>query len=799
MYLNIDSDAQTTTYRGLTEQQVREQINLGNVNNKTINGTKTVKEIFRTNIFTYFNLVFVILGILLVIARSYTDLSFLLVIVANSAIGIFQEWRSKVILDRMNLLVQQKVTVIRDGKKQIIPSDKLVSGDYAEIKSSMQVPADAVILEGVVHVSEAILTGESDEIEKGTGSRVFGGSTVISGNALIHIHEVGEETYASMLTKEATSMDDAEQSEILQILNKTLKFFGLLIIPLGIILFVEQYLHSNIGFSKSISGTVAALIGMIPEGIYLLASVTLAVSAARLATKKVLVHDLKCIETLARVDTLCVDKTGTLTEKEMKVVLCEFLDEGMSQEEISSLLADYVWNAVVVNETTQAVQEFFKCGQGRKAEKICPFSSKYKYGAQMMEGCNYVLGAPEFVLQGKIEQYREAIDNYAKKGCRVLAFAKYPYFPNGERLGENTSITDELIPVAILVIENPIRQGAISTFSYFQQQGVEIKIISGDNPLTVLRVAGTAGISNYEKWIDVSKLKTKEEIAKVANEYTVFGRVSPEQKKLLIAAMQDDGHKVAMTGDGVNDIIAMKQADCSIAMASGSDATAQSSQLVLLDSDFSRLPAIVDEGRRVVNNIQRAASLYLVKNIFSLFLAVFSVILMLDYPLNPSQITLISIFTIGIPSFILALGPNSEPIRGSIMKNVLIASLPAGITDFLVVSGLVLFCRQFAVPTGSMSTSCSAVVAIVGFMILYKIMKPIKKKIYLVMLFALIAGWLICMLRFSYLFGITSVSKESFMLLVIFAIISEPILRYLSRLAEAYKLHTDKKNIKMKK
>ena len=772
----------TERYHGLNAQQVQKRISQGEENIRFENGTKTVKEIVKSNLFTYFNMVFIILGILLIIAGAFRDLTFLLVIAANAGIGIFQELRSKSVLDKMNLMTEPKVTVIRDSQMEEIRSTQIVLSDLIVVKGGMQVPADAKVLSGSVHVNESILTGESDEIEKRPGAELLAGSIVISGECLAQVSAVSDKTYAAKLTLEATTMDSKEESEILRSLNKMLRFFGVLIIPLGIILFIEQYRYANLSFSTSISSTVAALIGMIPEGIYLTTTIALAVSAMKLAANKVLVHDLKCIETLSRVDVLCVDKTGTITEKEMRVVRFEVLAPDVFDQDIEELLADYAAASTDTNDTMQAVRQRFTKGLGRVATDVCAFSSRYKYSAVRMDGENYVFGAPEYVLGSKISLYQETLDGHASMGRRVLALAKYPYFPNGESLsaqGDESSVR----PLAFVILENPVREGAPSTFSYFGSQGVEVKVISGDNPVTVSSVAAQAGIPNADQYVDVSTIPTDGALYAAATKYTVFGRVSPDQKKKLVKALQRAGKKVAMTGDGVNDIIAMKQADCSVAMASGAEAASQAAQLVLMDSDFANMPSVVDEGRRVVNNIERAASLYLVKNIFSLLLAVFSVILMLNYPLNPSQITLISIFTIGVPSLILALEPNHSPIRGRFMHNVLIKSLPAGFTDFLVVSALVIFARVFELDADSLSTSCSIILAIVGFMILFKIIN-LDRKSHVIMMLGVVAGWIVAMIGFPSFFGVTAISGRCFMLLVVFAITTEPILRYFSMTAD---------------
>lgn len=527
---------------------------------------------------------------------------------------------------------------------------------------------------------------------------------------------------------------------------------------------------------ESVTGMVAAVIGMIPEGLYLLASVALAVSVMRLAKKKVLVHDMKCIETLARVDVLCVDKTGTITEPGMHVYEFQVLD-GLNEEETFAQISDFAGAQARDNATMEALQEYFDRGSGARAREVYSFSSETKFSGAVFSEHSYVIGAPELVLRGQMDEYREQIEAFTGKGYRVLVFGEY------EGTLSKKPLTEPVLPMAFVMLANPIRAGAKDTFRYFADNGVEIKVISGDHPLTVSVIAKEAGIAGADRYVDAAGLKTEEDCRKAVENYTVFGRVTPTQKRMLVQALKAHKKTVAMTGDGVNDVLALRDADCSVAMASGSDAASNVSQLVLMDSDFSRMPAVVAEGRRVVNNIQRTASLYIVKNIFSMLLAIFSVILMLGYPLEPSQVTLISLFTIGIPSFILALEPNHDIIRGHFLTNVLVRALPAGVTDFLVVSGLVMFCREFTVDPECLSTSCTILVAIVGFMILYRIAQPMGTG-HMILMVGLVAGWLFCMLFVSHLFAITGISRQCAMLMAVFAIITEPTLRYLSRFVE---------------
>lgn len=762
---------------GLSAEQVKRRFAQGENNYKVESSTLSVSEIVRSNVCTYFNLVFAVIAVLLAIVGAWSDMLFLPIIVANTCIGIIQEVHSKKVLDKLSILNAPHAVVIRDGKRQEIPADQLVLDDIVEFSAGSQIPADAKVVSGELQVNESLITGESDEIEKREGDSLLSGSFVVSGKACARLEKVGKDSYISKLTLQATKSKKGEQSEMIRSLNYLIMVMGIIIIPIGIALFVQSFIYNEGTFHDSITGMVAAIIGMIPEGLYLLTSVALAVSSVRLAQKKVLIHDMKCIETLARVNVLCVDKTGTITEPGMHVYDFSVLD-GADQLEISQLLADFVAAQEKDNATMEALKAHFSNGSGMRAREVYSFSSETKYsGAVMNDGKSYVIGAPEFVLRGQFAQYQEQIATYSSKGYRVLVFAQY------EGMLDRKPLTEPVLPLCFVMLANPIRKGAKETFTYFAENDVDIKVISGDNPLTVSVIAAEAGIVGAERFVDASTLKEKEDYYRAVEEYTVFGRVTPSQKRMLVQVLKEHKKTVAMTGDGVNDVLALKDADCSVAMASGSEAASNVAQLVLLDSDFSRMPSVVAEGRRVVNNIERTAALYIVKNIFSMLLAIFSVILMLDYPLEPSQVSLISMFTIGIPSFVLALEPNKDLIRGHFLTNVLVRALPAGLTDFIVVSGLVIFCREFQVDLDCLSTSCTILVAIVGFMILHRIARPMNTG-HIVMLVGVIAGWILCMLFGGSFFGITGISKQCEMLMVIFAIITEPVLRYLSLIVE---------------
>lgn len=763
---------------GLREEQVLQRHAQGLTNHSVSSATKTTSDIVKENIFTYFNGIFLILAILLITVGSFRDLTFLIVITANSVIGIIQELHAKKVLDDLTLVGRAKVTALRDGVRVEVDSEELVLDDMVILSAGCQIPADAIVQRGSVSVNESLLTGESDEIIKRSGDELLSGSFIVSGECIARLDRVGAESYISKLTLQATKSKEGEQSEMIRALDKLVKAVGILIIPIGITLFVQQYVISGNDLKNSVTSMVASVIGMIPEGLYLMATVAMAVSAARLASRKVLIHNMKCIETLARVDVLCVDKTGTITEPRMSVHAVLPMQDTFADRPVEEWLAAFAGAQAADNITMEALKAYFQ-GQTAafRADQVQGFSSKTKYsGAQFGAHC-FVLGAPEFVLREDYAAQADMIEEHSRAGYRVLVFAAY----DGRLTGE--ALTGRATTLAYVLLSNPIRKGAKETFAYFARQGVQVRVISGDNPVTVSEVAAQAGIANAGCYIDASTLRTPSDIADAAAKYVVFGRVTPDQKRALVRAMKDQGETVAMTGDGVNDVLALKDADCSIAMASGSEAASQVAQLVLMDSNFSRMPSVVMEGRRVVNNIERTASLFLVKNIFSMLLSLFSLCMVLEYPLEPAQISLISMFTIGIPGFIMSLEPNKQRIEGRFLTKVILKALPAGLTDFLIVSAMVIFSREFAVNEADVSTACTIVVAIVGFMILYKIALPMTRG-HWIMLFGVIGGWLFCVMEISHLFAISSISKQCAMLLIVFAMLTEPVLRYLSLFVE---------------
>lgn len=777
---------------GLTEEEAAGRAAEGLINRTNITTGKTTGKIIKSNILTYFNLIFLILTVLLCMVGSFRNLTFLPVIIGNTVIGIIQELRAKRTLDKMNMLNAPHAIVIRNKVQRQIPSEELVKDDVILLLAGSQICADASVVQGCVFVNESLLTGEADEIKKTAGDKLFSGSFVVSGQCYAKLTCVGNESYISKLTAEAKAMGSGEQSEMIRALNRLVKWVGIIIIPVAAILFAQAYYVNEETFQKSIVSMVAAVLGMIPEGLYLLTTVSLALSTIRLAKRKVLLHDMKSIETLARVDVLCVDKTGTITEAGMEVkelLISRINPNGaVALDELERLLAEYVTAIPDANITMEAIREYppvsekSRTAGERSVLSTMPFSSARKYSTvSYADGSRFVLGAPEIVLQWQQAFVSQEIYPYLKKGYRVLAFGKCSGRKGEAEPAEGLPETVE--PLGYVILTNPIRQNAKETFSYFKEQGVAIKVISGDNPETVSEIARHAGIENAEHFIDASMLHTDSELADAANRYTVFGRVTPKQKQQIVKALQKAGHTVAMTGDGVNDILAMKDADCSVAMASGSEAAAQAAQVVLLDSDFAHMPNVVLEGRCVVNNIQRSASLFLVKNIFSLLMALFSAVFALTYPLEPSQISLISMFTIGMPGFFLALEPNRKRIEGHFMTNVILKALPAGLTDVLAVGALVVCGEVFSLPDSDIATASTLLLAVVGCMILIKISHPFNSMKYAVLAFC-IFGLMCSGIFLGKLFAISEMSEICILLLVVFAFAAESLFRYLSLCTE---------------
>lgn len=745
---------------GLTNREVEEKIALGKVNKINFETSESISTIIKKNIFTYFNVIFMILAILVTFAGAFRNLTFLIVVTINVLIGIFQQIRSKMVLDKLSLLDKCKYNIIRDNKEIIVYSDELVEGDYVKLSSGNQVPADGVLVDGKLFVNESLLTGEQDEREKMVNSNLLSGSFVVSGSAIVKLTNVGDESYSSKIMKESKKIKE-NKTEMIKAIDRIVLVAGIVIIPIGLLLFGESYFVNKFSYSESVVRMVSALIGMIPEGLYLLTTVALALSAMRLAEKKVLLHDMKSIESLARTDVLCIDKTGTITTNMMDVM--DIFDENevsyLDKKKDKKLLelANYVNSINDNNATINALREYLKNISKQKLNmlKYENFNSKNKYSyIKISENITYKLGAPDVLLN---KDYNHLISKRIINGERIIVFVKE----------EN----NECVPILFISLKNEIRKNAREIIKFFNDREVEIRVISGDNPVTVSSIAKEVGIKNYDLFVDCSLIKTRDELKNAVDKYKIFGRVSPEQKREIIKLIKENGLKVAMTGDGVNDILAMKEADCSIAMGNGSDAAREAAQVVLLDSDFGNMRNIVYEGRKNINNITRSASLFTYKNIFSLLLSIYAIIFTIAYPLEPNQVSLGSAFTIGIPAFFLTFEENQKKQQNDeFWKNIFLKSLPSAIISFLAIVCMVKCSVIFDINSNDLTTACSYLFFTGGFIILYKCAKPLNKYRTIVFI-GCILGMIITINMIPEFFSIRSISLKAAILVIVFALL----------------------------
>lgn len=689
---------------GLTEEQIKERIENNLINVDKNNSTKSIKNIFKTNILTLFNLINFSLGLVVFLVGSYKNLIFLGVIFCNIIIGIFQEIRAKLIIDKLSLLVTSKIKVRRNGKIKEIKIDEILLDDIVELSNGSQIVVDSIIKEGEIEVNEANLTGESIAIKKNVGDLILSGSFVVSGKCVCQVEHIGSKNYVAEITASAKKLKKPN-SEIIKTFNKLLKYISYGIVPLGLLLFFRQNAFNN--FNDSVINTVAALVGMIPNGLILLTSTVLAVSSIRLAKNSVLVQQLYCIETLARVDTLCLDKTGTITEGNMDIAEAKSLNDKYDMHEILCAFSEYSEDD---NATINAIKEKYIKKTTYNLDKFIPFSSERKYSGLVLEGTTYILGAPEFILKDIPEEIREK-----QSKNRVLVLIKCTDIVSARM------INSELI--GYIVIKDKLRKNIKKTLEYFKKENVDIKIISGDNPITVSSIAEEVGIDGYDKYIDLSKVKDKD-IEKYVNEYSIFGRVKPNQKEIIIKCLKNSNHTVGYVGDGVNDVLALKEADLSIGLSSGSDASRNVSQLILMDDNFNKMPSVVSEGRRTINNIGRSGTLFLVKTIYSFLLSLCFLFIASPYPFVPIQITLISVTTIGIPSFILALEPNEERIKNNFFIGIISKAVPAALTILIGIFLILISSNIIFISKEQISTLCVLLTGFSGFNILFRISKP---------------------------------------------------------------------------
>ena len=784
--------------KGLTSEEVRAAQAAGKVNADATVKTRSYGSIFRSNICTLFNLINVILAVFVFLTGSYKNMLFMLVIVINTIIGIVQEIRSKITTDRLSIVVAANVEVMRDGKIQKIPIDELVLGDVMRLGRGNQIPTDSVVLKGECKTDESLLTGESRLIPKHAGDQLYSGSFINAGAVWARVEKVGADNYAAQITNEA-KQKKAINSEIMTSLNKIIKYVSIFMFPVGLLLFANEYLLHHVELDPAILSTVSAMVGMIPEGLILLALTVMAVAVVRLARHQVLVQQLYCIETLARVDVLCLDKTGTITTGGMEVsglVPLSTADPEPKEQELSKIVASLVASDEDPNDTARAIQEYFGLAKEgkQKAEqaitpadllkptRVIPFSSDTKWsGAAFANGEAYVMGAAQFVLEknaNTLAQIKDTLDTYAAD-ARVLLVARVEGFDT------NGTIEGEVTPLGFVCLRDQIRSTAAQTITYFKEQGVKLKVISGDDPHTVSGIAQKVGIEGADRFVDASTLKTDQDIASAIKNYNVFGRVRPEQKKAFVLALQAEGHTVAMTGDGVNDVLALKASDCSVAMASGSDAARNVAQLVLVDNDFASMPAVVAEGRRSINNLQRSASLFLVKTLLSITAAFLFIFLPWQYPFVPIQLTLISAFTIGLPSFVLALEPNKDLVRGHFLPNAVVHSIPGAVCAVVSIVVLTIVGNEaIGLDYRQVSTLCVMVVGLLGIMLVIRLSIPFTPLRW-GLLVVVIGGLLIGVVGFGWLFDIAPFTPEMWQSFGIAALANIVAFNYLYNVLDA--------------
>ena len=767
-----------TKLKGLSQSEVDLRVSQGKVNISANLKTKSVKRIFYDNICTLFNLINVVLFIALLLVGSYKNMLFMGVVVGNIAIGIFQEIRSKISVDKLTILSEKKISVLREGKIIEISKENIVIDDILVFSRGSQIPADCVVCQGECKVNESLLTGESDLIPKQNNDELLSGSFIAAGKCYAKVTKVGADCYAAKINNEAKYIKKVN-SQILKSFNFIIKLCTFILLPVGVCFFLRQFGIQVGDLQGTVVSTVAALVGMIPKGMILLTSSVLAVSIVRLSSKKVLVQEMYCIETLARVDVLCLDKTGTLTADEMTVTdVISFTDD---ESEIKTALASIVNSSDEINATLYAIKDYVEGTTPLKCISFVPFSSETKWSGGTFENKkSYIIGASEFVFSNK-EKYVDVFNkiNEISQTVRILALA------STDTELKDGKLSDNLTPIALILIKDRLRDNVNETINYFKEQGVTLKVISGDSVKTVRNIAIDTGIEGAENAVDMSTITTDEELYEVAEKCNVFGRVTPVQKKKLVLALKKHGHSVAMTGDGVNDVLALKEADCSVAMASGSDAARNVSQLVLVNNDFASMPDVVAEGRRTINNLERSSSLYLVKTIYSVILSVFFIFFHMSYPFEPIQLTLIGAFTVGLPSFVLALQPNKNIIKGNFTFNIISRALPAALCVIVNIIVIAIISPHFTISEAEFSTISVYMTALSCMLLVFRLSLPLNA-LRSVMLIVCSSAVVLGSIFFGQFFSLTALSFEGIVILVVFAICTVVIFNVLYNIAEHY-------------
>lgn len=767
---------------GLNEEQVNDRTQRGLTNEQPNIVTKSYLRIFTSNVFTLFNALNFFLATLILIFGSIKNMLFCVIALFNIFVGIAQEIRSKKTLEKMSLLSVPNVKVVRGGQLQDINISNVVIDDIILLEQGGQIPADCIVVEGDCEANESLLTGEQDDIHKQIDDKLLSGSFIQAGNCRARVSAVGDDCFSSKIMKEAKKYKKYN-SGLMKSINWIIRIVTVLLFPLGILMFFTNFAVSD-NLGRAVTSTVASIIGMIPEGLVVLTSMALAVGVIRLAKKRTLVQELYCIETLARVDCLCLDKTGTITEGSMQVEQTHIYSTKFGL--VDDIVANLVKALGASGSTFSAFSNYFSSKANYDVLKTIPFSSARKWsGADFGAMGKFIVGAPEFVLKSKYSLVENDAKEFQNQGFRVLVLVR-----TTDKLEEKMD-ENHMQPIALIVLSDKIRENAKATFDFFAKQGVELKVISGDNPITVSKVAERAGLAGYDKYIDASAdLDTEEKIMDACEKYTIFGRVNPTQKKQLVKALQAKGHTVGMTGDGVNDVMALKEADCSIAMASGSDATRNVAQLVLLDSDFSALPSVVAEGRRVINNIERATALFLVKTTYSIVLTLFMIIFQMQYPFEPIQLSLISTLLVGIPSFFLALEPNDSKVTGNFLNKVFRKAIPAGLTIALMSWICSYMYKGIGIDVSAqVSTMCFYISALVSFVVLIQVCMPFNKE--RLFLFAICSIAFVASLSSSFLqelFSIVPLTNNMIMRLLIMLACVLPCMALMYAVVDAVKI-----------
>ena len=765
--------------QGLTADEVRARVEAGQINTASTVKTKSIRRIFYDNICTVFNVINVILFIALLFVGSYKNMLFMFVILANIIIGIVQEIRSKRSVDTLTILTESKLDVLRDGIIVQLSKDELVLDDIILLSRGNQVPADCILVQGECKANESLLTGESDLIEKQPGDELLSGSFIAAGTCYCRVHRVGADSYAAKINNQAKYIKK-NNSQILRSFKFIIHISSIIIFPVGALLFCSNFFFHDRGFQQSVVATVGALVGMIPAGMILLTSSVLAVSVIRLSRKKVLVNEMYCIETLARVDVICLDKTGTLTADAMNVDrVIPF--EGSDSKQIQTALASIVAASSEINATLQAISDYTEGVPPVVCNRFVPFSSETKWsGGAFDNGKTYIIGAAEFVFANK-EKYADIFEriNQINDTVRVIVLA------SSDSPVNTGTLPEDLHPMALVLIKDRLRENVCETVNYFKEQGVTLKVISGDSVKTVQNIAKDTGIAGAENAVDMTTVTTDEQLEEVAERCNVFGRVTPAQKKKLVIALKKHGHMVAMTGDGVNDVLALKEADCSIAMASGSEAARNVSQLVLVNNDFAAMPHVVAEGRRTINNIERSSSLYLVKTIYSIVLAVFFIFSHLSYPFQPIQLSLISTITVALPSFVLALQPNKNIVRGNFTFNIVARAAPAAICVILNVILTAVCSEVLGISQGELSTVAVYMTALVCLMLIVRLSIPFNA-LRSAMLAVSVIGLGIAFVFFRDFFSLEILGQSAVIMLAIAVVITVVLFNVLYNIADYY-------------